>query len=192
MLVKDMTHDDIADFVAMRLRKMDYPLSFSNITSVNIGEQPDVLGVTLYGESLLGEVKVSRSDYLKDKKKPWRNDGYGMGERRVYVTPKGLLNPDEIPHGWMLWEVHGKNKPTLKVIKGKAMKRIQHPHMSEGNFTSIPEYRCCDVDEYNHFQSNWKNKSFQKELIITVEVMRRAAENGIELNNFANKYQSVT
>jgi hypothetical protein len=186
-LVNEMTHDEIADFVALRLRKMNYPLSFSNITSVNIGEQPDVLGVSLCGQSLLAEVKVSRSDFLADKKKPWRKPGSGMGDFRVYVTPKGLLKPSEIPYGWMLWEIHGKNKPVIKIIKGKKMVTKQDPSVPWT--TSLPEYLNCDLAEYLHFEQDVRSKNCRSELIITVEIMRRALEKGIEINNFANKYQ---
>jgi hypothetical protein len=186
-LVDEMTHDEIADFVALRLRKMNYPLSFSNITSANVGEQPDVLGVSLCGESLLAEVKISRSDFLADKKKPWRQPGSGMGDFRVYVTPKGLLKPSEIPYGWMLWEIHGKNKPVIKIIKGKKMTRESNPNVPWTIL--LPEYLNCDLAEYLHFQQDVRTKHCRSELIITVEIMRRALEKGIELNHFANKYQ---
>ena len=66
-------------------------------------EQPDVLGLTAYGKSIIVEVKVSRADFLADKKKSWRiNPNIAMGDERVYLTPEGLLNVSDIPYGWQL------------------------------------------------------------------------------------------
>ena len=188
MLVQGMTHDDIADWCAKRLRTMGYQFSCSNMTSAIHGEQPDVLGIDSFGESILVEVKISRADFFADKKKPWRkNPEMGMGDFRVYLTPKGLLKPDEIPYGWMLWEVHGKTKPVLKVIKGKAKSLVINPNF--GGKTAVWDYVNCDVKEYLHFQESYKTKSYRSELSWMIKIMNRAIESGFEPNNFANKYQ---
>ena len=189
MLVKDMTHDDIADWGAKRIRSMGYNFSCSNMTSATHGEQPDILGISSFGESILIEVKVSRSDFLADKKKPWRsNPEMGMGDFRVYLAPKGLLKPEDIPYGWMLWEVHGKTKPTLKVIKGKAKQIVRNPvwggTSTEWNFVN------CDENEYHHFKANYKTKDYRKELTWMIKIMTRAIESGFEPNDFANNYQT--
>lgn len=189
--VEKMTHDDIADWCADRLRRMGYDFSCSNMTSATHGEQPDVLGIKTYGESILVEVKVSRSDFLADKKKPWRNgEVKGIGDHRVYLTPKGLLNPSEIPYGWMLWEVHGKTKPTLKIIKGKFKKLVTCPHF--GGKTSEWNFVNCDPDEYYHFKENWNVKSYRNEITWIIKVMRRAIADGFEPNNYANNFQLKT
>ena len=188
MLVAEMTHDDIADWCALRLRRMDYHFSFSNMTSNNHGEQPDVLGVNMYGESILVEVKVSRSDFLADKKKPWREDGKGIGDKRIFLTPKGLLKADEIPYGWQLWEVHGVKKPTLKVIKGYVCKRLPHPACSSWSITE-DTYPNTSKEEINHFAVNYKTKNCKAELTWMIVIMRRAIEAGFEPNDFANKFQ---
>ena len=186
--VNRMTHDEIADWCALRLRSKGYKFSLSNLTSSMHGEQPDVLGITYSGESILVEVKVSRSDFLADKKKPWRVDlNKGMGDHRVYLTPKGLLNPKEIPYGWMLWEVHGKTKPTLKIIKGHAPKIMDNPWGS--GKTTLWSYLNCDQKEYLHFYRHNVDKSYRKELTWMIKVMTRAIESGFEPNKFANNYQ---
>lgn len=188
-MVEDMTHDDIADWCALRLRSMGYAFSCSNMTSATHGEQPDVLGIDSGGTSILCEVKVSRSDFLADKKKIWRvNHECGIGDYRVYVTPKGLLKPEEIPYGWMLWEVHGKTKPILKVIKGKIKKIIKHRSYSSTSY----EYENCTVNEHRHFLKNWESKSYQAELSWMWKIMQRAIDDGFEPNNYANKYQPKT
>lgn len=184
-----MTHDEIADWGAKRLRTMGYQFSCSNMTSAIHGEQPDVLGINSYGESMLIEVKVSRADFLADKKKPWRiNPEMGMGDFRVYLTPEGLLDPKDIPYGWMLWEVRGKKRKTLKVIKGKAKSIVKNPVW--GGKSVQWDYVKCDKDEYLHFMQDCQTKNYNQELSWIVKIMARAIESGFEPNDFANKYQS--
>ena len=181
-----MTHDEIADFAAMHIRKKGYPASFSNMTSVNQREQPDVLGISIGGVSFLGEVKVSRSDFLADKKKPFRIDG-GIGDFRAYITPKGLLKPEEIPYGWSLWEVHGKTKPVMKIIKGEKLVKEQ-----QGAFSgTVRTYPNMTSEEYNHFQKRWDEKSYRKELMWLIQIVRRCQDDGFEPNDYANKYQGA-
>ncbi|MDP9039800.1 MAG: hypothetical protein M3O02_11105 [Acidobacteriota bacterium] len=70
-------------------------------------EVPDAIGWR-YGRSVLIECKVSRADFLADAKKPHRQVTGGVGERRYFLTPPGLLLPDELPKDWGLLELHGK------------------------------------------------------------------------------------
>lgn len=189
MLVKDMSHDDIADFGAKRIRTMGYQFSCSNMTSATHGEQPDVLGISAYGESILLEAKTSRSDFLADKKKLWRiKPEMGIGDYRVYLTPKDLLKPEDIPYGWMLWEVHGINKPTLKVVKGKT--KILKPNHSFGGKQAFWEYVNCDFEEYSNFAERVDKKDCRKEMSWMWKIMKRAIDSGFEPNDFANKYQT--
>lgn len=58
------------------------------------------------------EVKISRSDYLREtdaKRRVWR----AITNRFVYATPAGLLRPDEIPYGCGLWEVDDAGRVTI-------------------------------------------------------------------------------
>lgn len=68
------------------------------------GELPDVVG-WMRGVSVLVEVKTSRADYLKDKKKPFRQKPEtGIGQWRFYLCPAGIITPDDLPDGWgLLW-----------------------------------------------------------------------------------------
>jgi hypothetical protein len=68
---------------------------------------PDVIGWD-QTHSYLIECKASRSDFFHDAKKPQRNAGTGMGIFRYYFTPKGLVSREEIPEGWGLIEIDGK------------------------------------------------------------------------------------
>lgn len=51
------------------------------------------------------EVKVNRSDWGAELKDPAKADGWGLAADRFYVaTPKGLVDPVELPAGWGLYE----------------------------------------------------------------------------------------
>jgi hypothetical protein len=58
------------------------------------------------------EVKISRSDYLREtdaKRRMWR----AITNRFVYVTPTGLLRAEEIPDGCGLWEVDDNGRVSI-------------------------------------------------------------------------------
>lgn len=70
------------------------------------------------------EVKISRSDYLREtdaKRRMWR----AITNRFVYATPTGLLRPDEIPDGCGLWEVDNNGRVT--VVKRAKSNRNPEP-----------------------------------------------------------------
>lgn len=72
-------------------------------------EIPDVLVFESGAHTVLLECKISRSDFLTDKGKYFRRqEDYGMGERRYYVAPHGMIQPEELPKGWGLYEVDEK------------------------------------------------------------------------------------
>jgi hypothetical protein len=83
------------------------------------GECPDAMGWKPDGTSQLVECKASVSDFYADRKKPWRrNPELGMGMRRWYMTPKGLLNPTQLPEGWGLLECRGRVVRIIRVPNG--------------------------------------------------------------------------
>lgn len=102
-----MTHDELCRMAASFLKRNKFGVVFDDrfraITGT--GECPDALGFR-NGCSVLIEVKVSRADYLRDKKKHFRaKPEMGMGDWRFYMAPKGLIRQDELPAGWGLLEV---------------------------------------------------------------------------------------
>lgn len=182
MLVESMTHDDIADFTAKNLKSKGWHVTFSNMTDPIQHEQPDALGINIYGDSILCEVKTSRSDFMADAKKEFRlYPERGMGDYRVYVTPKGLLSPQELPYGWMLWEVHGRVRPIMKVIKGKKDTKKKHPIYSWSS--TVSEYPNTNEEEYYHFRNTDKN--YRREFQWLHKIIRRAEEDGIDMNLYS-------
>ena len=73
-------------------------------------ENPDVIGWALGAGSVLIECKLSRSDFLRDKAKTVRrNPREGMGQRRYYLCPPGLIQVKDLPPKWgLLWVVKGE------------------------------------------------------------------------------------
>lgn len=84
------------------------------------GENADVIGfrhALPHQGSVVIEVKVSRADFLKDRKKKHRIEHHdGMGKWRYYLCPTEMIDPSELPEQYGLLWVSGRNRIT--VIKG--------------------------------------------------------------------------
>lgn len=87
------------------------------------GETPDVLGFRS-DCSVLVEVKVSRADFLADRKKPFRQGALGMGNFRYFLCPEGLVEPNELPERWGLLVATSRG---VRVARG-----LKHPGRSSG------------------------------------------------------------
>jgi hypothetical protein len=71
------------------------------------GEMPDAIGWKSACHSVLVECKVTRSDFLADRAKPFRvKPEQGVGCERFYLVLAGLLRREELPTGWGLLELH--------------------------------------------------------------------------------------
>jgi len=86
----------------------------TELASTN-GEEPDVLAFDPEGRSTLIEVKLTRSDFLRDNGKA-HSGGLvqRLGMQRYYLTPSGCLTVDELPMGWGLLEVVGTRAMVVK------------------------------------------------------------------------------
>ena len=75
-------------------------------------ESPDAFG---FGRSTqLIEVKVSRGDFLSDKKKIWRQfPENGLGNYRSYLCPEGLIKISDLPAFWGLLWIDSEKKITV-------------------------------------------------------------------------------
>lgn len=79
-----------------------------------IGECPDVYGFGGGKHTQLIEVKISRSDFLADKQKYWRqNPLAGLGAMRSYLCPDGIIKIEDLPTGWGLFYANDRGKITL-------------------------------------------------------------------------------
>jgi hypothetical protein len=85
-------------------------LAFKELVSID-REIPDVIGFDSW-QSILIECKVTRADFLKDKKKKHREKG--MGNWRFYCCPKGLIKVQELPAKWGLIYIDEKGKARIE------------------------------------------------------------------------------
>lgn len=84
-----------------------------------VGESPDAFGFGGSSTQLI-EVKVSRSDFLSDKKKFWRKfPEHGIGKFRSYLCPEGLIKETDLPKFWGLLWINERGKIT-EIVKPEA------------------------------------------------------------------------
>jgi hypothetical protein len=75
---------------------------------------PDAIGWKRACHSVLVECKVTRSDFLADRAKPFRlKPEQGVGCERFYLVPAGLLRAEDLPQGWGLLEYSGGGIETV-------------------------------------------------------------------------------
>lgn len=103
-----MTHADLVN-IAYKWTLKRCCVAFREFVTANY-EIPDVIGFRT-DESLLVEVKASRADFLRDKKKPHR--ARGMGRYRFFLCPAGLIQVSELPENWGLVLVNEAGKPEI-------------------------------------------------------------------------------
>jgi len=122
-----MTHDEIQHIVAKWLKNhkrnlvvYNCPYVVENLVTLNgTGETPDVMGWN-YSNSTMIEVKRTRQDFMKDKKKHFRrNEKYAIGNYRLFCCPTDLIKADEIPSQWGLLYINesGEIQIIVKPIK---------------------------------------------------------------------------
>jgi hypothetical protein len=131
----DFTHNKLND-IALKWLKRSFQnggvgchISLPEVGSIDRygGERVDAFGYRwgFDGGSTVVEVKVSRSDYLADAKKPHRiNPSHGIGEFRYYMCPEGLISLDELPANWGLLWVGPRNKVTVMTGHQQGLHRI--------------------------------------------------------------------
>ena len=100
-----ITHSEVVE-IAYKwvLKNAGCGVAFKELSSSShSGEIPDVIGFGAWTHSVLIEVKVSRGDFLSDKRKKFRaNPDLGMGKHRFYCCPTGLITINDLPKGWGL------------------------------------------------------------------------------------------
>ncbi len=111
-------HRELCLLAAKWLRRSNIHRPYCPFVAVELvtatPETPDVFGWN-YWTTVLIEVKVSRSDFLADAKKPFRKiPTDGMGEHRYYCCPEGLIGVNDIPADWGLLWLDGKSVVEVK------------------------------------------------------------------------------
>lgn len=112
-----MTHAELVEVAARWLRRKGCRIVLSEFTAL-CSEIPDVLAWRGTADaSYLVEAKASRSDFLADRKKPFRVfPETGVGQYRFFICRPGVIRVDELPEKWGLLYAHGK---TVTIEAGK-------------------------------------------------------------------------
>jgi len=122
-----MTHAQLVEKAVRWLRSHRCGVVLSEQACVS-GEMPDAIGWKRACHSVLIECKITRSDFLADRAKPFRaKPEQGVGCERFYLVPAGLVRREELPQGWGLLE-HSRNK-------------IEMAHPSARNLRSTTGFR---------------------------------------------------
>lgn len=150
------THDDLVKIGAKWANKfLKFPIVVTEMKCIGSREQPDILAFNSHS-SLMIECKTSLSDFRADFKKPERIGKLNaIGNYRLYLAPKGILNESLIPAGWGLIEVNEKGK--VKIIK------FRKGNIFLGNH-SLKEYQ--ELDPYFHISDISKERSFLYSILI--------------------------
>jgi hypothetical protein len=99
---------------ARRYLAKDHPIVMTEMPSYWNNESPDAIGFAGNNSTLI-ECKISRSDFLADKKKYFRrNPNYGMGKHRYFLAPKDLIKINELPENWGLLEIAGRGLAVIQ------------------------------------------------------------------------------
>ncbi|MGA7659414.1 MAG: hypothetical protein WBP65_09180 [Candidatus Sulfotelmatobacter sp.] len=122
-----MTHAQLVEKAVRWLRRYRCGVVLSEQACVS-GEMPDAIGWKRACHSVLVECKVTRSDFLADRAKPFRlKPEQGVGCERFYLVSAGLVRREELPLGWGLLE-HRRG-------------RIETMHPSAKNLRSATGFR---------------------------------------------------
>ena len=109
-----MTHAKLVSIAVRWLRSYRCGVVLSEQACVS-GEMPDAIGWKKACHSVLVESKVSRGDFLADRDKPFRlKPEIGVGCERYYLAPRGMIRIEELPVGWGLLEVSGREVERAK------------------------------------------------------------------------------
>lgn len=180
-----MTHEKLVARAVAWLRRYGCGVVLSE-QSCSSGETPDAIGWKRACHSVVVECKISRADFLADRDKPFRRKPErGMGCERYYLSPAGLIKPEELPEGWGLLELWGREVKQTMVSSGKlrsahgfryemnlllaSLRRVEvriepqsitdflkwKNRMVEYNRGSLPKGIASEQEEANSFLSNF-------------------------------------
>lgn len=114
-----MTHEKLVERAVAWLRRYGCGVVLSE-QSCSSGETPDAIGWKRACHSVVVECKISRADFLVDRDKPFRRKPeLAMGCERYYLSPAGLIKPEELPPGWGLLETRGRDVEQIVPASGK-------------------------------------------------------------------------
>lgn len=127
-----MTHGQLVKVAEQWLRRYRCGIVLSEQQCAS-GEMPDAIGWKGNCRSVVVECKISRADFLADRMKLWRqNPEVALGCERLYLSPRGIVRPEDLPKGWGLLEYHDR-RVNLLVKPARQSLRSTEGFMNEMN-----------------------------------------------------------
>ena len=158
-----MTHFELCKKTAERFVSS---VALFEVSMMGIPEKPDVLDFNSSGRSTLYEIKMSRSDFLADKKKYSRTTKAWFGEKRYFVCDGDFIKAEEVPQGWGLF--HFKN--------GKFRKIKESDKFFTEDLEQKEMYRHDTELLLNHIICEKENIVFSKRILENREYFRKLKE----------------
>lgn len=155
----ELTHRNLCIKAAKYLRsKGVHPFhkgQYSVCELERVGECPDAFAWGGSSTQLI-EVKVSRSDFLSDKRKLWRyHSRSGLGSYRSYLCPEGLIELKDLPRYWGLLYIDKNGKITeIQKPKPQACNHIEEINL----ITSILRREGVKRQMFDYKKYNKKNE----------------------------------
>src|SRR5690242_5026705 len=123
-----MTHEKLVTRAVSWLRRYGCGVVLSEQSCAS-GETPDAIGWKRACHSVVVECKISRADFLADRDKPFRlKPEKGMGCERFYLAPAGLISANEVPVGWGLLELRGREAVQVLAASKKMRTAVGFRH----------------------------------------------------------------
>lgn len=122
-----MTHAQLVEKAVHWLRRYRCGVVLSEQACIS-GEMPDAIGWKRACHSVLVECKITRSDFLADRAKPFRaKPEQGVGCERFYLVSAGLVRREELPRGWGLLE-HSRGRIEIVHASAKNLRSARGFH----------------------------------------------------------------
>jgi len=136
-------HEKLCAKAVAWLKRNGFPVSDKNVSGAGCRERVDAIGFRQQC-AVLVEVKVSRADFMADRRKPERAEG-GVGTYRFYLAPEGLLQVEELPAGWGLLEYKGRS---ITMRHGPLGNWWPNFHAAQDNEWREFAHRPCEKSEH--------------------------------------------
>lgn len=136
-------HERLVGLAAVWLKRRGFGVVATELRFGGHLEEPDAIGFRENCSALV-EVKVSRSDFLADAKKPWRNGVPGLGLYRFYLSPPDVIQLDDLPDGWGLIHAVGKQLVDVVVPTGNRWPAAHFPDL--GDWAKFQHPTCASIE----------------------------------------------
>lgn len=193
--IEDMSRKEKNEHVNMALRKKYAPGEWATFFEFQVkqgGRRADFVALNTWPSRnfkiVVCEVKVDRSDWLREKKESAKNDLFvGQADEFYIAATKDVVNKEELPEGWGLMELRAdglmqkKVESDLTEAQDQPMKKSFFAKLVAKSFDdSLPKQRIIEARRrgYNEGKDRANNSTDYK-----IQRLRSKAENWDKLKD---------